>query len=217
LSHVLLALSLLLALGLAPLPGTAVPDPAIEVGRQIERVRIRAGSPPDLRERDRALAWLLDNADIAFPEVLQRAELNPNDVVLLDLVGRFRRAEATPLLLRAFTDGATRLVAASGLGMSPDSQAHAALRRALGSTDPAEIIPALSGAGAGGDSAFCPDVRRHLAAADGEVRWMAVEIGARLGCLEERELAALCTDDPDSDVRALAGAKLREIPRSPPH
>jgi HEAT repeat protein len=184
-----------------------------DVAKHIDRLRLRAGSPPDLRERGRALAWLLDHADAAFPVALRRAEAEPGDAVLLDLLGRFRRAEATPLLLRAFADARTRLVAASGLGMSPDPGAHAALRRALDSSDPGEVFAALSGIGAGGDTAFCPDVRRQLGAADTDVRWTAVEVGARLGCLEEGELAALSADDPDADIRALAAAKLR---RSPP-
>jgi len=180
-----------------------------EVDRYIRALHIRAGSPPDLRRRAGALAWLLQNPDRSFAVVLARAGAQPNDLVLLDLLGRYRRQEATALLLRAFADARTRLYAASGLGMSPDPAARAALRRALESSDASEVVAALSGLGASGDPAVCGDVAPRLRAENAEVRWMAVEIGARLACLDRAVLEAISVSDPDMDVRALAGAKLR--------
>jgi HEAT repeat protein len=186
-----------------------MPPAAPDIDRQIADLRIRAGSPADLRQRDRALDWLLRNADRAFPVVLSRVEDLPNDLVLLDLLGRYRRPEATAVLLRAFVDPHTRLQAASGLGLSPDPAARQALRRALKSTAPAEVTAALSGLGASGDATACADVVPQLQSDNAEVRWMAVEIGARLSCLDVAMLEALSIGDPDASVRALAAEKLR--------
>ena len=180
-----------------------------EVDRQLAALHIRAGSPPDLRERDRALAWLLQNSDRSFPVVLALAEAQPDDLVLLDLLGRYRSPQATAVLLRAFAKEHARLYAASGLGLSPDPAARLALRRALGSSVPGEVVAALSGLGASGDPGVCDDITPLLRAEDAEVRWMAVEVGTRLACLDRATLEAIRRCDPDADVRTLAAGKLR--------
>ena len=200
----LLAATQIFASATSPMPPA---DP--EIDRQIAALHIRAGSPADLRQRDHALDWLLQNADRSFPVVLSRAAAQPDDLALLDLLGRYRRPEATAVLLRAFADSRARLYAASGLGMSPDPAARLALRRALDSTDPGEVVAALSGLGASGDKAVCIDVSARLGAENAEVRWMAVEIGARLACLDRATLQAISSSDPDAAVRALAAEKLR--------
>jgi hypothetical protein len=191
---------------LAPMP---LPPADADIDRRIAALHIRAGSPADLRERDRALAWLLERPDRSFPLVLQRAAAAPQDRVLIDLLGRFRRAEATALLRQAFAAAHTRAQAAAGLGLSPDPAARAALRHALGSTDSAEVVAALAGLGASGDPAACADIVPRLEAVDAEVRWMAVEAGSRLGCLDGAVLQAIARDDPDAAVRALAAEKSR--------
>jgi hypothetical protein len=186
----------------------AMPSTA-EIDRQIAAMHIRAGSPPDLRERERALTWLLQNAQASFPVALAGAEAQPDDIVLLDLIGRYRRPEATAVLLRAFANARTRLIAASGLGMSTDPAARLALRGALDSADPGEVTAALSGLGASGDAGACRDITAKLHAADADVRWMAVEVGARLACLDRATLVGIARDDLDPNVRALATEKLR--------
>ncbi|NIE61731.1 MULTISPECIES: HEAT repeat domain-containing protein [unclassified Burkholderia] len=184
-----------------------------EIDHQLAALHIRAGSPPQLRQRDHALAWLLQNAELSFPVVLGRAEAQPDDLVLLDLLGRYRRPEATAILLRAFANARTRLIAASGLGLSPDPAARLALRRALDSADPDEVGAALSGLGASGDTAACSDITPRLRAENAEVRWMAIEVGARLACLDRATLGAIADSDPDPSVRALAAEKLRLLSR----
>lgn len=180
-----------------------VPDP--EVTRHIDAVRVRGGSAPDLRERDRAIAWLLANADRAFPDVLGRAAAAPADVVMLDLLGRFRRPEATPVLARAFALGdPPRRYAAGALGASPDPAARTVLRDALTSPKPGDVAAALAGLGVSADPLVCPDVRARLADADAEVRWAAVQAGGALGCLSAAELATIARDDADPEVRKLA-------------
>lgn len=176
-----------------------------EVERNLAQARIRAGSPPDVRERDRAIAWLLSNADRAFPEVLRRAEASPEDAVMIDLVGRFRRPEAVPLLERAFAQGdRVRPYAAAGLGQSSAPAARAFLVQTLSSSVPAEVAAALGGLEATRDLAVCPDVRTRLDAEDAEIRWSAVHAAASLGCLSAAEIAAIAQGDADAAIRQLA-------------
>ncbi len=205
----LAALCLMVVLLLSPSMSQPMNSITAEIDRQLQALHVRAGSPADLRERDRALDWLLLNAEASFPVVLARVTAQPGDHVLLDLVGRYRRPEATDLLIHAFAKAETRLVAASGLGLSLDPLARSTLRKALGSPDPEIVAAALSGVGAGGDHGSCGDIEAQLKAADASVRWMAVEVGARLGCLERSVLLALAQDDPDADIRELAAEKLR--------
>jgi HEAT repeat protein len=180
----------------------------LEVTRQIAALHIRAGSPPDLRQRGRALAWLVAHADRTLPLALVAAEAAPQDVALIDLLGHLRRSEATPLLTRAFGDERTRTYAATGLGMSPDPLARAVLRTALESSDSREVVAALGGLGSSGDPSACGGITPRLKSAHAEVRWMAVEAGCRLGCHSRAVLEDIAQNDPDADVRALAVRRL---------
>jgi hypothetical protein len=203
-------LALLTTLQAMALPPSNLPagdDP--EVLRQLRSLHIRAGSAPDLRERDRAMAWLLAHAERSLPVALARAEQAPLDAVLVDLLGRLRRPETTALLVRAFADERLRPYAAAGLGQSPDPAARAALRRALASVDPGQVAAALAGLGASGDRALCADILPRLQAPDAEVRWMAVEVGSRLECLDRAALEEIARTDTDATVRALAQQRLR--------
>ena len=184
------------------------PDP--EVVRQIAAIHIRAGSPPDLRQRDRALAWLLAHTDRVLPVAIAQAEAAPLDVVLVDLLGRLRRPEATSLLQRAFADPRTRTYGAAGLGQSPDPEAREVLRRTLDSRDPDEVVAALAGLAASLDPATCADITPRLTATNAEVRWMAVEAAGRIGCLSRDVLERIARTDPDADVRALAQKKMSQ-------
>ena len=176
-----------------------------DVLRELAAMHIRAGSPADLRQRDRALAWLVEHADRAWPTVLARAEDAPQDAVLIDVLGRLRRPEATALLRRAFASERTRGAAAAGLGMSPDPAARAFLRETLTSSQPPDVVGALAGLGASGDRTACGDVMPQLQSDNAEIRWTAVDAAMRLGCLDAATLDRIARDDPDPDVRARAG------------
>jgi HEAT repeat protein len=179
-----------------------------EVVRQIAALHIRAGSPPDVRQRDRALEWLVAHVERSLPVALAAAEAAPQDVVLIDLLGQFRRHETTSLLARALADARTRTYAANGLGMSPDPDARDVLRQSMESVDPKVVVSALGGLAASGDPSACADITPKLKADDPEVRWMAVEAGCRLGCLGRARLDDIARHDPDADVRALAVRRL---------
>lgn len=178
------------------------PDPDLE--RELAGLHQRAGSPADLRRRDTALKWLLLHSERAFPVALARAEATPGDLPLLDFIGRCRRPEATPFLIKAFAVLATRPLAAAGLGQSPDPAARQALHAALRSSRPGDPAAALAGLGAGGQTEVCPEVITRLHAADAELRWVAVDVGLRLGCIDEATRQTLARDDPDDAVRRRA-------------
>ncbi len=180
-----------------------------EVLRELRVLYIRSGSPPDLRQRDRALTWPLERPKRTLPVALARAREAPHDAVLIDLLGRLRSTEATASLSLAFADPRVRAQAAAGPGMSPDPAARAALMEALGSSDREQVVAALGGLGASADPAECATVLAYLHDADPETRWMALSAATRLGCLERNALEQIAREDPDPTVRALAEERLR--------
>lgn len=181
-----------------------------QIDAQLHALHVRAGSPPDLRRRDQAMTWLLQYAEDSFPVVLARIEAQPEDMALIDLIGRYRRVESTATLLHAFEYPRTRLIAASGLGMSPDPQARVALRLALNSPDLDIVTAALSGLAASGDPSVSMDITSKLKDEHAVVRWTAVEAASRLACLDRATLIAIASNDSDPDVRKLAAEKLQQ-------
>ena len=206
-------LLLALAASAAPNPPpleSSMPEPTTdaEVSRHLAAARTTRGSPPDVRERDRAVAWLLAHADVAFPIVLESARGKPADATLIELLGWFRRAEATPVLLQAFGgDAWVRQYAAGALGASPDPAARVALVTSLNSTDAGVVVAALAGLGASTDPAACAHVLPHIRSPGVEIRWMAVHAAATLGCIGRAELAEIANMDTDATVRALAAER----------
>jgi HEAT repeat protein len=63
---------------------------------------------------------------------------------------------------------------------------------------------ALDGLRARGARDACPAIVTATGHASAEVRYVAVEVGAALGCLDRARLGALATGDPDPDVRKRA-------------
>lgn len=194
-----------LALACATLYAGAPPAMDAEVAKHLSAIHTPGGSETDLRDRQRAIAWLVANADRSFLPALGAAESTPQDAALIDLLARYRRKEATPVFVRAFALGdPTRRYAAAGLGMSPDPAARAALIALLESKVAAEVEAALAGLEASGDAKECPRIVAHLKSASVEVRWRAVHAGATLGCLKKTELEAIARDDADALVRDVA-------------
>ena len=193
------------ALACATLYAVASPDMDAEVAKHLRAIHTPGGSETDMRDRQRAIAWLVANADRSFLPALAAAESAPHDAALIDLLARYRRKEATPVFVRAFALGdPARRFAAAGLGMSPDPAARAALVALLASKVAAEVEAALAGLEASGDAKECPRIVEHLKSSSVEVRWRAVHAGAALGCLKKTELEAIARDDADAVVRDAA-------------
>ncbi|WP_437905833.1 HEAT repeat domain-containing protein [Sorangium sp. So ce327] len=194
-----------------PFSSTAAPAGDPDVDMHLGMALNPHGNRPDLAQKAASIQWLVDHAERAYPIVLARAEATPS-VGLVSVLGRFARAESTPVLARALVAGGLASGAAgTALGEAPDPRARAALIEALGHTDVQVVTAALNGLRVRGDRSVCADVVAATRHPDGEVRWMAVSAGAALGCLDRAALRALAEGDADPYVRKLA-ARLSQAP-----
>jgi HEAT repeat protein len=169
----------------------------------IDATRSRTGSRAELRRRDEAIAWLLEQPG-GFAAVRRRVEANPVDALMIELLGRFVRLEAEPLLRGAFADARTRRAAAPGLGRLDSETTRELLRDAARGPDPAKSCDALAGLAAGGSEAACPTLLEALDSVNVEVRWTALSLGLELGCVDAARREAIAATDPDPKVRELA-------------
>jgi HEAT repeat protein len=180
-----------------------------ELESQIRLLQHPSGHPFHEREAARALAFLLDRADEAYPRLLRLLKSNraDNPAALLDVLPSFGRAESVPVLGEVLARGTETLsgAAASALARHPQEAAFETLVRALALPEPASVVAAADALLLRGDARACAALARHLRASDANVRYHVVQAAAGLGCLGAEELRTLAAEDPDADVRALAG------------
>ena len=163
------------------------------------------GGPRHEVARQQATDWLLAHADRAYPVVRAEAAAHPSPSIVT-LLARFDRADSTAILVELLGTGASEVRRAAGaaLGTARDPAARQALRAALEAAGADTPIGGLEGLRAAGDPAECAAARPLLRHAVAEVRYVAVDVLADLGCLSADELRALAAGDPDADVRELA-------------
>ncbi|MGZ4178180.1 MAG: HEAT repeat domain-containing protein [Solirubrobacteraceae bacterium] len=164
------------------------------------------GRDPDVRAREQAAEWLLAHADRSYPVLLERA--GAGQAAAVELLGRFGRADAVPVLEGLLDDnGPTGMAAATALATHPHPAALAALRAGLarGGDHAVNCADAL---GARGDAAACPDLRDVIEGEDGDarLRYHALYAALRpgLACLSPDALAQIAEHDADPEVRELA-------------
>ncbi len=167
----------------------------------------QSGGDADVRERERAAAWLVEHADRAYGRVLEATEAEPDNERLIEILGRFERAESTPLLRAGLERG--NQTAAVALGMSGDPAARKALLDGIASATPRVVVAAVDGLRARADRADCARITALVSHPDHEVRWMVVYAGAELGCFDRAALEAIARTDKDKEVRKLAGERAR--------
>jgi HEAT repeats len=179
-------------------------DPEVE--KQIMLLETPFGDGPHQRERERAKAWLVANADRAYPQIAARMNEGRASVAVIELLPRFERAESIPLLERLLLVGpeATAWTAGQALALHPHASAGEALRRSLASREPAVAVIAADGIGTRGDSSNCAALTTLIDAPDARVRYHVVQAAGKLGCLAREALELLTRSDPDADVRDLA-------------
>ena len=187
-----------------PPPSNPAPGDDPDVAMHLSFALTPHGNRPDLAQKEASIRWLLEHADRAYPIVLARAKATPNPA-LVHVLGRFGRAESTPLLTDVLTaGGAASGSAGVALGGATDSKARAVLVQSLGHANPRVVTAALDGLRVRGDRSVCADVLPLIRHADGEVRYVCVRTGAALGCLDAAALRALASSDADPEVRKLA-------------
>jgi hypothetical protein len=183
--------------------GASAPS-ADEIRTHIRLAQPRSGNRPDLAQRDTSIAWLLAHADVAYPIVLEEVRASPGPAGIA-LLGRFDRAESTPVLSAILQQGEDEArVAAFQLALASDAAALAAAIEATRHENPDIASAAVDGLGKRGDRGQCAAIVAATRHDSAEVRYVAVEAGAALGCLDAAALARLAKSDPDADVRARA-------------
>ena len=182
-------------------------DPEVET--QITLLETPFGDGPHQRERDRAAAWLVANADRAYPQILARLDEGRASVALIEILPRFERAESIPRLERLLMGSeATAWAVGQALALHPQPTAGEVLRRALGSPQSATAIIAADALATRGDPSDCAALATRLGAPHAGVRYHVVQAAGRLGCLSRAALESLASSDNDADVRRLAARLL---------
>ncbi|MFY9268638.1 MAG: HEAT repeat domain-containing protein [Candidatus Manganitrophaceae bacterium] len=127
-------------------------------------------------------------------------------------LGRSKRAEAAPILIKMLTDSdkTLRMYAAEALGEMPAAGHFDPLAKALGDTDPATRGAAATSLGKLGDAKAIPLLEKRLGDPDPIVRVSAAEGLARLG---KKEIPVYETALRESDyaVRHFAVGSLRKV------
>ena len=134
---------------------------------------------------------------------------------MIALLPRFGRAASIGPLSSVLETGGEILSwdAGQALAKHPHDAAREALQRAAGSPRKWTAIAAVDGLAARGDRAACATLRSTATDhSDHGVRLHALSGAARLGCYSQAELQTL-NQDPDSEVREVAGRHLAPEPR----
>jgi hypothetical protein len=181
-----------------------------ELDAQLMLLESPLGGEPDVRERERAAAWLLAHPDAAHPALLALVADGRAGPAAIELLGRFGDpASVAPLAALVDTAEPTGRAAAQALASHPAPAALDALSAALaaGGDGAPRAADALA---VRGDVGACPALRTAVGSADAVLRYHALQAAGALGCLPpDEELAALADADADADVRELARSLIR--------
>jgi hypothetical protein len=181
-----------------------------ELETQIVLLESPLGGEPDIRERERAAAWLLAHPERAYPALLANAAEGVAGPASIELLGRFGNADSVVVLAGLLgAPEPTGRAAAQALAEHSAPEALDALRAGLREGGDAAVRCADALA-VRGDAAACPALREAATSADAVLRYHAVQAAASpaLQCLGAAELSDLAASDADPDVRALARSLL---------
>ena len=180
--------------------------------QQIRALVSPGGHEADQRARDRALGFLLEDADEAHPQLLALID-RPAGYVPVSVVNAlplFGRPESVPVLERLMLEGMELISMSAGqaLARHPDPESLAALLRGLADNRDVAKVAALDGLRTRGDKTSCSAVQHLLDHDSYEVRYHAVNAAAHLGCLNAEALRNIAANDSEKDIRELAASLL---------
>ncbi len=167
------------------------------------------GGDAEGRIRERAIQYLLQHADAAYPRLVGALESAPfglNAPALIELLPRFKRPESMPILARILASGQESVARAAGqaLGYSEGDDAEQILTEALSSPNPETVIGAADGLFIRGEKKLpCPALLKAAHHADANVRYHVLQTALRLECLGAADRENLL-HDPDISIRQLA-------------
>lgn len=186
-------------------PPDDIPATAEEVELHLALAIQSFGDAPNVAEMQDSTCWLLQHAGAAYPVVEARVRAH-GEPGMIELLGRFDRADSTPLLAEILHGDAAggQREAAVALANASDPVAAEVLRAHASDPRAPVASAALEGLRVRNDAADCDAVRAQLGATDPRLRFTAVETADALGCIDASALRAIARDDPDADVRAVA-------------
>jgi HEAT repeat protein len=187
-------------------------DPEADVERHIADLVSPFGGPPHHERRERALAFLLDHAERAYPRLLATiaAAGRTGPAAVLRALPLFGRAESIPVLRDVLLEAsdATVPIAADALATHPGAAAEDVLITALDDARPIVIAAAADALHQRGAARACAALRRRMSHSDPDVRLAVLRAAGALKCLTPQELADVAARDDDETVRRHARALL---------
>ncbi|HEV7684675.1 MAG TPA: hypothetical protein VGO68_21375 [Pyrinomonadaceae bacterium] len=191
-----------------------------EIERRLHELMSPIGGGPHLRDRERALDFLLEHAEQSHPRLLTALRANPtalNAPAIIEVLPLFGLEDSLPLLEEIMFLGAEIISRSAGLalGRHPSAEAGPALLRGLQSEQAETIISAADGLAMRTDINACDELVDQLRHDNATVRHHVLQAADKLRCVGPTELANLAAVDPDVDVRSLA-TNLMSINRSEP-
>ncbi len=178
------------------------------------------GGDAEGRIRERAIQYLLQHADAAYPRLIGALESAPfglNAPALIELLPRFKRADSIPILARILASGQESVARAAGqaLGYSEGEEPRQVLTEALSSPNPETVIGAADGLFMLGDKArgektACPALLKAANHPNANVRYHVLQAALHLECLDANERERLLRD-PDISIRQLVEKSVRHV------
>lgn len=188
---------------------------ASELELNIQALLAPYGDVGHLRDRERALAYLLAHADEAHPRLL--GLLSPssdcrNQDAVINALPSFAKPESIPVLeeVMQMAPEAISLSAGQALARHPDQAAAEALIRGLGSSRNDAVISSADGLLIRGEKSSCGPLMEIMDHPDREVRYRALQAAGGLGCLTKVQLQHLAANEPEQMIRDLAIKLLQE-------
>lgn len=173
------------------------------------------GDAMHLAERDRAVRYLLDHADLAYPRILELLRSKPRSLqaaALVDILPLFHRTDCVPLLkdilFMSLPD--TSRAAARALAQTATTDARMVLLSALQSTDTEVIIAAVDSLRLWPRADWCTHIQSLLQKRNANLRYYAINTAIELGCLSHQLITDIASHDEDPDVRELTRKVLQD-------
>ncbi len=166
------------------------------------------GGEAEGRIRERAIQYLLQHSDAAYPRLIGALESAPFGLsapALIELLPRFKRPESIPILARILASGQESVARAAGqaLGYSEGDDVEQVLKGALSSSNPETVIGAADGFFIRGQKTSCEALLKAAGHPDANVRYHVLQAALHLDCLDRAARERLL-HDPDISIRQLA-------------
>lgn len=181
------------------------------IERNIRLALNPSGSSFDVRERNRAAGFLVEQGEPAYRilvNLLNERACSFEAPRLIELVGFFKREDSVELLAFFLLKGQPETAgpAAMALISAGCDAAVQALKEGLCSEKSQTRIATIDAVRVSHDTSWCPFLERSIDDSDPNIRYYAVNAAASLGCLDYPRLKSIMANDGDEHVRKLAGS-----------